>query len=83
MDTKSGRMKLRKEGKMRKTQSHLDASVISSCPQYDYAMNKVTNPGQALRFSASELIRNNYDDYYYYDNNNNNNLNKTKQYENK
>jgi len=83
MHIKADRMKLRKEGKMRKTQSHLEASVIRSCPQYDHATNKVRNSGQALKFSASEQIPNNDDD----DdddgnNNNNNNPNKTTQYEN-
>jgi hypothetical protein len=48
MDMKSDMMKLSKEEKMRQIQSHLDASVIRSCPQYDHAMNKVTNPGQTL-----------------------------------
>ena len=66
-------MKLRKEEKFRKTQSHFDASVIRSCPQYDHAINKVTNPGQTLQFSASELIPNNDDD-------DDDNPNKTTQY---
>jgi len=48
MDIKSDRMKLRKEEKMRKTQSNLDASMNRSCPQYDHATNKVTNPGPTL-----------------------------------
>jgi hypothetical protein len=71
---------------MRKTQSHLEASVIMSCPQYDHAMNKVTNPGQSLKFSAPEQIPNSDDgdDDDGNNNNNNNNIpNKTTQYESK
>jgi hypothetical protein len=43
-------------------------------------MNKVTNPGQALKFSVSELIPNNDDDD---DDDDDDDPNKTTQYESK